>query len=340
MGAFLVAASSNRHTDRLSCRPEDLIPFEDFTMFVFSLVSALLMPGVLPADDAVKPVKVLIVPEYSEGIVFDHDGNAYISHGKIITQISRDGKSRKWAETGAPNGHKILADGTHLVCDASQHAVLHLNADGKMLPHAARECDGKPLRGPNDLTLDPKGGFYFTDPADSTDKNPTGTVHYVDPRGQTHQIAKGLAYPNGIVLRPDGKTLLVGESKHNRILAFPVLEPGKLGAMKVFAELPTKKGDQIDNQPDGICLDADGNLFVAHYGMHQVQVISPEGKVLHRYPGGTLTTSNVAFGGPNMDQLYVTGALAEEKGSKGALFRLDLKGAKGLVILPKKAEKR
>jgi gluconolactonase len=340
MGAFLVAASSNRHTDRLSCRPEDLIPFEDFTMFVFSLVSALLMPGVLPADDAVKPVKVLIVPEYSEGIVFDHDGNAYISHGKIITQISRDGKSRKWAETGAPNGHKILADGTHLVCDASQHAVLHLDADGKMLPHAARECDGKPLRGPNDLTLDPKGGFYFTDPADSTDKNPTGTVHYVDPRGKTHQIAKGLAYPNGIVLRPDGKTLLVGESKHNRILAFPVLEPGKLGAMKVFAELPTKKGDQIDNQPDGICLDADGNLFVAHYGMHQVQVISPEGKVLHRYPGGTLTTSNVAFGGPNMDQLYVTGALAEEKGSKGALFRLDLKGAKGLVILPKKAEKR
>jgi gluconolactonase len=309
-------------------------------MFVFSLVSALLMPGVLPADDAVKPVKVLIVPEYSEGIVFDHDGNAYISHGKIITQISRDGKSRKWAETGAPNGHKILADGTHLVCDASQHAVLHLDADGKMLPHAARECDGKPLRGPNDLTLDPKGGFYFTDPADSTDKNPTGTVHYVDPRGKTHQIAKGLAYPNGIVLRPDGKTLLVGESKHNRILAFPVLEPGKLGAMKVFAELPTKKGDQIDNQPDGICLDADGNLFVAHYGMHQVQVISPEGKVLHRYPGGTLTTSNVAFGGPNMDQLYVTGALAEEKGSKGALFRLDLKGAKGLVILPKKAEER
>jgi gluconolactonase len=340
VGAFLVAASSNRHADRLSCRPEDLIPFEDFTMFVFSLVSALLMPGVLPADDAVKPVKVLIVPEYSEGIVFDHDSNAYISHGKIITQISRDGKSRKWAETGAPNGHKILADGTHLVCDASQHAVLHLDADGKMLPHAARECDGKPLRGPNDLTLDPKGGFYFTDPADSTDKNPTGTVHYVDPRGKTHQIAKGLAYPNGIVLRPDGKTLLVGESKHNRILAFPVLEPGKLGAMKVFAELPTKKGDQIDNQPDGICLDADGNLFVAHYGMHQVQVISPEGKVLHRYPGGTLTTSNVAFGGPNMDQLYVTGALAEEKGSKGALFRLDLKGAKGLVILPKKAEKR
>jgi gluconolactonase len=309
---------------------------EDLTMLALSVLSALLLPGELPAGDAVKPVEVLIVPEYSEGIVFDHAGNAYISHGKIITQISPDGRSRKWAETGAPNGHKVLADGTHLVCDASQHAVLHLDADGKMLPPASKECDGQPLRGPNDLTLDPKGGFYFTDPGESSDKNPIGTVHYVDPQGKTHLVAKGLAFPNGIVLRPDGKTLLVGESKHNRILSYPVLEPGKVGEMKVFANLPNKQGDQIDNQPDGMCLDADGNLYVAHYGMHQVQVLSPEGELLRRYPGGTLTTSNVAFGGTNMDQLYVTGALGEERGSKGALFRLDLKGAKGLVILPKR----
>ncbi len=307
-------------------------------MLALFLLSAVL-PGQLPADDAVKPAQVVVVPEYSEGIVFDHAGNAYISHGKIITQIGRDGKAHKWAETGAPNGHKILADGTHLVCDASHHAVLHLDADGKMLPHAAKECDGQPLRAPNDLTLDPKGGFYFTDPADSSADKPVGTVHYVDPRGRTHRIAHGFAYPNGIVLRPGGKTLLVAESRHNRILAFAVLEPGKVGEKQVFAELPTKKGDQIDNQPDGMCLDADGNLYVAHYGMHQVQVLGPDGRLLRRYPGGTLTTSNVAFSGPNMDQLYVTGALGEEKGSKGALFRLDLKGVKGLVILPKKAGK-
>src|SRR6516165_573998 len=217
---------------------------EDLTMLALSVLSALLLPGELPAGYAVKPVEVLIVPEYSEGIVFDHAGNAYISHGKVITQIGRDGRSRTWSETGAPNGHKILADGTHLVCDASHHAVLHLDANGKMLPPASKECDGKPLRGPNDLTLDPRGGFYFTDPGDSSDKNPIGTVHYVDPRGKTHLVAKGLAYSNGIVLRPDGKTLLVAESKHTRILAYPVLEPGKVGDMKVFAELPVKQAGQ------------------------------------------------------------------------------------------------
>jgi gluconolactonase len=132
------------------------------------------------------------------------------------------------------------------------------------------------------------------------------------------------------VLRPGGKELLVGESKHNRILAFPVLSPGKVGKYRVLVDLPTKGPGQIDNQPDGIALDAAGNLFVAHYGMRQVQVISPEGKVIRRYPGGNLTTSNVAFAGPNMGTLYMTG------GDPGALFRLELPGANGLTILPKK----
>ncbi|MGH9902267.1 MAG: SMP-30/gluconolactonase/LRE family protein, partial [Pyrinomonadaceae bacterium] len=214
--------------------------------------------------------------------------------------------------------------------------VLRLDAGGKVIGKASSECEGKPLRAPNDLTLDPKGGFYFTDPGGSDEKNPTGTIHYVDAQGKTHLVAGGLAFPNGIVLRPGGKTLLVGESGHNRILSYELLSPGKVGKMTVFANLPEKEGDQIANAPDGMCLDEDGNLFVAHYGMRQVQVLSPDGKLLRRYPGGNLTTSNVAFGGPKMDQLYVTGALGDERTSKGALFRLDLKGTKGLKILPGK----
>ncbi len=323
-------------------------------MLALTLTALAALAADLPESNAVKPVEVILVPEYSEGIVFDHQGNAYISHGEFITRVAPGGKPTLWATTrtpggkgnpgvkGAPNGHKVLADGTHLVCDASHHAVLHLDADGKMLEPASKECDGKPLRGPNDLTLDTKhGGFYFTDPGDSTLKNPIGTVHYVDARGKTHLVAGGLAFPNGIVLRPDGKTLLVGESQKNRILEYPVLAPGKVGKMRVFASLPVKdeKAGQIDNQPDGMCLDADGNLYVAHYGMRQVQVLDPQGKLIRRYAGGTLTTSNVAFGGPNMDQLYVTGALGKEQGSYGALFRLDLKGVKGLKILPEKAKR-
>jgi gluconolactonase len=110
--------------------------------------------------------------------------------------------------------------------------------------------------------------------------------------------------------------------------------PGKVSPRFDVLRLPEKdeSAGQIDNQPDGMCLDAEGNLYVAHFGMHQVQVLNPEGRVIRRYEAGTLTTSNVAFGGPNMDQLFVTGALANEQRS-GAVFRLDL-GIPGLLILP------
>ena len=158
---------------------------------------------------------------------------------------------------------------------------------------------------------------------------------YVDSKGVTHLCDSGLAFPNGVVLVPGGKKVLMAESKQNRVLEYEVLSPGKLGPRKVFAKLPEKESsEQIDNQPDGMCLDAAGNLYVAHYGMKQVQVLSPDGKIVARFPGGNVTTSNVAFGGPNMDQLFVTGGLGPEAG-KGGLFRLDL-GVKGLVILPAK----
>jgi gluconolactonase len=303
-----------------------------------ALIALLTLSADLPGDQIVQPVKLLEVHAYCEGVVFDHAGRGYISHGDRITQFETDGQSKVWATTGAPNGHKILADGTHLVCDASQHAVLRLSADAEVLPHASSSCDGKRLRGPNDLTLDtPNGGFYFTDPGESGIKNLIGTIHYVDRDGKTHLCAGGLAFPNGIVLTPDGKRLLVAESQKNRVLEYPVNAPGQIGELRVFAELPAKSGpEQIDNQPDGMCLDVHGNLYVAHYGMKQVQVLDPTGKLIRRYGGGNVTTSNVAFGGPKRDQLFVTGGLGAEAG-KGGLFRLDL-NVEGLPILPRIAK--
>ena len=289
----------------------------------------------LPLAEKVKTVEMFRVPKYCEGVCFDHAGNGYISWQASITKFSLDGKNSVWAETGAPNGHKILADGTHLVCDASQHAVLHLSAEGKLLEPASKECGGQPLRGPNDLTLDTaNGGFYFSDPGGSSDEKPIGTIHYVDRAGKTTLLAGGLAFPNGIVLTPDGKKLYLAESKKNRVLVHQVTAPGKISEAKVFAELPAKNtaAGQIDNQPDGMCLDAAGNLYVAHYGMKQVQVLDPAGKLIRQYGGGNVTTSNVAFGGPNMDQLFITGGIGPEAG-EGGLFRIDL-GVKGLVILP------
>jgi gluconolactonase len=314
------------------------------TDFMAALVGGCLVAGLtgglapaqeLPNAEQAKTQELFRVPRYCEGVCFDHEGRGYISWGKAITRFTLDGKHAVWAETGAPNGHKILADGTHLVCDASQHAVLRLSADGQLLEPASKACGGKPLRGPNDLTLDtPHGGFYFSDPGGSGRDNLIGTIHYVTRSGETSLLDEGLAFPNGIVLTPDGKRLYLAESQMNRVLVYDVTAPGKVGARRVFAELPMKDASagQIDHQPDGMCLDAAGNLYVAHYGMRQVQVLNRTGQLIRRYAGGNVTTSNVAFGGPDMNQLFITGGIGPEAG-EGGLFRIDL-GVKGLVILP------
>lgn len=302
---------------------------------LFFVAPWLLSAAELPDAGKLKAVKLFEVEHYCEGVVFDHQGQGYISEGDTIHQFTVAGQHKVWAKTGAPNGHKILANGEHLVCDASQHAVLRLSAEGKMLEPAAKECDGKPLRGPNDLCLDAAhNGFYFTDPGGSGINHLIGTVHYVDAQGKVHLLDDGLAFPNGIVLTPDGKRLYVAESQKNRVLVYDVKGPGRVGMRRVFTELPMKNPmtGQVDNQPDGMTLDAAGNLYIAHYGMREVQVLNPQGKIVARYPGGNLTTSNVAFGGPKHDQLFVTGGLDVEKG-RGGVFRLDL-GVPGLVILP------
>lgn len=304
-------------------------------LFLISLSSAFFISD-LPPSDGVKPVKIAEVPGYCEGIVFDRQGNGFISdtqHGTVYKVFLPEGKTEVWSITQSPNGHKILPDGTHLLADKG--AVLHLDANGKFIENASSECNGIPLRSPNDISLDlENGGFYFTDPGGSNAQNPIGTVHYVDDKGKTHLVADSLAFPNGVVLRPDGKSVLVGESEHNRIWEFEVTSPGKFGRKRLFADLPKKsKPEQINNAPDGMCLDSEGNLFVAHYGMKTVQVFDKNGNLLRSYSGGNLTTSNVAFSGKEMNELYITGALGDEQTTKGGLFKLDLKGVTGLRIL-------
>jgi len=297
-----------------------------------ALIAVALAAQTLPDPATVKALEIVRTGDYSEGIVVDREGNLYFSHGKIITKVTPAGSATTWAETGAPNGHKILPNGHHLVCDASRRAVLELDANGRHVRDAASgEVDGETINGPNDLTLDIDGGFYFTDPGDSSLLNRTGRIYYVNPLGRINRVADGLAYPNGIVVPPERRRLLVAESQRNRVLEIPLAAPGvATGPRRVFAYLPVNQKPGAhkvnDNQPDGMALDADGRLWVAHYGMKSVHVLGTDGALLATYDGGNVTTSNVAFAGPRFDQLYVTG------GTPGALFRLDV-GVRGHRLL-------
>jgi gluconolactonase len=279
---------------------------------------------------AIAPAEVLQLATFSEGPVFDYDGNLFVSHGPYITKLTPEGVSSVWLEAEGPNGHKVLPDGTHLVCEPRRHVVLHVSAAGEILGNASSECDGNPLRAPNDLTLDPRGGFYFTDPGGSREA-PVGTVHYVDAQGVTHLAAGGLSLPNGIVLRPDGATLLVSETVPNRVLEFPVVAPGELGPMRVFADLPSKEG--VAAEPDGMALDSEGNLYVAHLNMSAVEVLDRQGKLLRSLPGGNYDVSNLVFGGPGLSRLFITGSVGSRVDTAGRVYSLDLDGVQGVSSL-------
>ena len=139
-------------------------------------------------EGEVNPIEIARVPTYTEGVVVDHDGNLYVSHADHISKITPEGELSLWAQTPSPNGHKVLANGTHLVCDR-EGAVYLLDADGQIL-RAVAELE----TGANDLTLDPaNGGFYFTSPYGSSQENPIGKVYYVD--SEERSISIGLTSP-------------------------------------------------------------------------------------------------------------------------------------------------
>jgi len=265
--------------------------------------------------------------------VFDAEGNLYVSHRPFISKITPDGTVTRWAETGHPNGHKILADGTHLVADLQ---VLHLSAEGSLFGTAAETCGPYDTRETNDITLSPDGGFYFTDPGafdEEALERTIGRVCFVAPDGETRLIADKLVFPDGIVLRPDGRTLIVGETGKNRVLEYDVLAPGQVGEMRVLTELP--HGGEKLHGPDGMALDTNGTLYIAQYGQGKIYVVSAEGEFLKSLPAGNLGASNVAFGGEEMNYLYTTGVGAGvvSEGA-GIVYRLEVPNATGLKILP------
>ncbi|MBI3910956.1 MAG: SMP-30/gluconolactonase/LRE family protein [Armatimonadetes bacterium] len=296
-------------------------------LLLFGLCAGIAWAAVpLPDPSTIRPVEVFRTNDYSEGAVVDYEGYLYISHEQIITRVSPDGQGTLWATASAPNGHRILPNGNHLVCDGDRHAVLHLDAHGNEIGVAASgTVDDLEIRLPNDLTLDPQGGFYFTDSIPET-----GAVYHVATDGKKTVVARNIDFANGIVLSANRQRLYCAESLQNRVLVIDLKAPGvPAGEPEVLVDLPANQEQPGTewNQPDGMAFDAEGRLWIAHYGMKAVHVVDPSGQLLATYDGGNRLTSNLCFAGPRFDQVYVTG------GEPGALFRLDV-GVPGLRLLP------
>jgi gluconolactonase len=215
--------------------------------------------------------------------------------------------------------------------------VNRFDRNGDLLKVIATSYNGQPLIDPNDVTIDPPGGFYFTDsgspPGAPVDlSNPQGKVYYVDPTDTLRLAASGIAFANGVVISADRQHLFVAESLRNRILEYDIASPGVLTNARVFANLPPGLSSAGSVVPDGLALDIVGDLYVAHYGAGTVDVLDASGALIREYPAGDLTASNLAFGGPNDDQLYISGGLQLESGP-GAIYVINVR-VPGLDIRP------
>jgi sugar lactone lactonase YvrE len=116
--------------------------------------------------------------------------------------------------------------------------------------------------------------------------------------GQVKVVADDLSTPNGMVITPDGDTLILAESFGHRLLAFDLHEGGELSNRRVFADLDGAI-------PDGICLDAEGCIWYASIGTHDVVRVGPGGAVRERVSTGDREAVACMLGGPDRRQLYV-----------------------------------
>ncbi len=278
-----------------------------------------------------EPPRLLVATDhYTEGVVVDADGTIYFSvtsTGTIARFRAGDREATVWAHVPAPNGHRIRADGTHVVM-SSAGSVIELDATGRSTGVIASRVDGRWLTYPNDLALDDvRGGYYVTDSGyketpSTVPADPQGRVYRVDADRRVHEVAGGIAYANGIALSPDGARLYVGESVARRIWSYAVADDGALGARTLFAELSRVPGETT--VPDGILVGPDGRVYVAHYGAGEVLVFDPDGTLAERFDAGNKATSNIALS-PDGGTLYVSGGIESESGA-GAIFAITLTG--------------
>ncbi|MCG8548160.1 MAG: SMP-30/gluconolactonase/LRE family protein [Alphaproteobacteria bacterium] len=252
---------------------------------------------------------------FIEGPAFDRDGNLYIVDipwGRIF-RVSPAGTFDIIAEyDGEPNGLKIHKDGRLFVADYKNGVMIVDPSSGAVTPHCDRyRVEG--LKGVNDLVFASNGDLFFTDQGLTGLHDPTGRVYRLRPEGRLDQLVDNGPSPNGLVLDASESWLYVAMTRANQVWRLPLLADGGTTKVGNFVQLSGGSG------PDGMALDADGNLVVCHAGAGSVWIFSPIGEPLYRVRSCRgLYPTNCAYGGPENKTLYIT------ESDTGTILRAEL----------------
>jgi gluconolactonase len=226
------------------------------------------------------------------------------------------GKGDKLKEPGS-NGLLLDPEGRLVLMEHGDRRVSRLDKWGeKAKTTLAHKFEDKRLNSPNDGVYKSNGDLYFTDPPygrmlkeskgeefPDRDLDFCG-VYRLSKDGKLTLLTKEMSKPNGIAFSPDEKTLYVANSDPKKAIwmAFPVKDDGTLGRGKVFFDTTRWVGKDKPGLPDGMKVDAKGNLFAT--GPGGVLVFTPEGKHLGTIATG-VPTANCAWGDDGT-VLYVT----------------------------------
>lgn len=237
---------------------------------------------------------------FLEGPSFDKAGNLYCVdiHCGRVYRISPKGEWDIAVEyDGIPNGLKIHKDGRIFIADRKNGLMVLEPGSGKIAPFLAGPDPGRRFLGLNDLVFARNGDVFFTDQGRSGLQEANGCVYRVDAAGKVDQILGGIPSPNGLVLNVRENSLFVAVTRANAVWRVELEDPALRAGL--FVQLPS-------SGPDGLALDEEGNVAVAHPGPGTVGVYSKWGEPLWVVKScrGTMPT-NIAYGGDDMRKLYL-----------------------------------
>ncbi len=239
-----------------------------------------------------------------------HDDRLWFSdfYDQAIKSVDADGAIRtEHVIDDRPSGLGWLPDGRLLVVAMHRRQVLRLDPGGFVL-HA--DLSGIAGFHCNDMVVDADGRAYVGEFGFDLDAemsargmmgvladHATAILAMVDPDGHVHEAASGMHFPNGTVITPDGRSLIIAETLGMCLTAFDRGPGGTLSNRRTWATLGMRA-------PDGICLDADGNIWVANAIAPECVLVAPGGRIV-----STVRTSQPCFacmlGGRDRRTLYM-----------------------------------